>query len=113
MVASKNGGVAQSPWQYEASDYLGRRLSITITFNNATRLITGATVHRDPDCMYTRILVGVGVDGGPDSSTHVFGVPNLEGDRNFGVGAINSVGLSVIEDVFALGQIAAAPPPGS
>jgi hypothetical protein len=110
MVAGKSGGVAQSPWRYEAADYLDRKLSITVTFDNATRAITGATLHRDADCMYTRIFIGVGVDGTPNSSTHVFNVPNLEGDRNFGVGAINSVGLTVIEDVFALGQIAAAPP---
>jgi hypothetical protein len=109
MAARKVGGPAQTPYVYDAADYMDRHLTITINFNNATRALTSGTVHRDPDCMYTKILIGVGGDGRPDSSPHKIDVGKLEGDRTFTANQMSAVGLDTIEDVFALGQIAAAP----
>jgi hypothetical protein len=109
MATAKTGGQAQTPYVYDAADYLNRHLTITINFDNATRALTSGVVHRDPDCMYTKILIGIGADGRPDSSTHKFDVGKLEGDRTFTGNQMSVVGLNTIEDVFALGQIAAAP----
>lgn len=103
------GGPIQTPFVYDAADYLDRHLTITINFDNATRALQNAVIHRDADCMYIHIYVGVGADGKPDSSTHSFAVPNLEGDRNIGQAGLNGAGLTTIEDVIALGQIAAGP----
>lgn len=109
-MANKNGGVQVSPWRYDSGmDYQGNHVSITINYDNATRALINATLHRDAGCVYTRIYIGVGADGRPDSTTHVFGIGNLEGDRNVTAAGLAGVGLSVIEDVFALGQITAGP----
>jgi hypothetical protein len=109
-MAQKVGGVQVSPWRYDSgADYQGNHVSITINYDNTTRALINATLHRDPNCMYKRIFIGLGADGTPDTTTHVFGIGNLEGDRNVTAAGLAGVGLNVIEDVFALGQITAGP----
>lgn len=108
MVASAKGDPVQSPWVYDSGpDYQGNRLTITVSFNNSTRAVTGAVVHRDAGCVYDHIYIGLGPDGRPNSSTRVFAVPNLEGNRNITAAALNANGINVIEDLFLLGQITA------
>lgn len=111
MTASRRppSGPPPSPFVYDTADYLDRHLTITINYDNSTRALINATVHRDAGCMYKKIYVGLGADGTPDSTTHVFSVPNLEGDRNITAAGLTAAGLNVIEDVYALGQIAAGP----
>lgn len=110
MVASKNGGVPVSPWTYDSgADYQGNHVSIVINYDNTTRALINATLHRDPGCVYKKIYIGLGPDGMPDSTTHVFGIGNLEGDRNVTAAGLAGVGLNTIEDVNALGQITAGP----
>jgi hypothetical protein len=110
MTASKNGGVPVSPWRYDSgADYQGNHVSITINYDNTTRALLGATLHRDAGCVYTKIYIGLGADGKPDSTTHVFNVGNLTGDRSVTPAQLAAVGLSTIEDVNALGQITAGP----
>lgn len=108
MSANAKGDPVVSPWVYDSGpDWQGKRLRITVAFNNVTRVVTGAVVHRDPGCVYDHIYIGLGADGTPNSSTRVFAVPNLEGDRNINANALNSNGINVIEDLFLLGQITA------
>jgi hypothetical protein len=110
MAAGKVGGVQVSPWRYDSgADFQGNHVSITINYDNATRALLSATLHRDAGCMYTRIYIGLGADGTPDTATHVFGIGNLSGDRNVTAAGLAAAGLNVIEDVFALGQITAGP----
>lgn len=45
-----------SPWVWDARDYLGRAIVITVPFNDTTRALQGATIVRDPDCLYVRIV---------------------------------------------------------
>lgn len=45
-----------SPWVWDAHDYLDRALTITIPFNNNTRALQGATIVRDPGCLYVRVV---------------------------------------------------------
>lgn len=96
----------QTPWVYEADDYLGRKLVCTVTFNNATRALTGATIVRDASCLYAKIYFGVGGDGKPESTARQFTVP--EGTTPITAGQLASGGLNTIEDILA-GQITAGP----
>ena len=88
-----------SPLTWRFPDYKGRAIGLTVTFNNQTRRITGATVTRDAGCLYTRLYWGVGEDGTPDTSTRVAVVP--EGSTTLGAGQIRALGLSTVEDVDA------------
>lgn len=109
-MANKRGGVQVSPWTYDSGgDANDKHVTIRIDYDNATRALLGAVLHRDAGCLYKRIFIGLGADGTPDSTTHVFGIGNLEGDRNVTPTGLAAVGLNVIEDVFALGQITAGP----
>jgi hypothetical protein len=99
-------GVQQTPWVWTAADAANNVIRITVTFNNATRALTGATVFRDAACVYTKIYIGVGSDGSPNSSPRVFTVP--AGTTTFTAAQMSSVGLNTIENILAH-QITAGP----
>lgn len=106
MAKGKSGGPLISPWVIDSgTDSNGLHCSITISFDPATLLLTGVVLHRDAGCAYTRALIGVGEDGSPESTTHVFGIGNLEGNRNITVAGLLAVGLASLADVQNLGQI--------
>jgi hypothetical protein len=52
-----------SPYIWQALDNEGDAIRITVEFDNVTRAITGITVFRDPNCVYTKILIGTGLTG--------------------------------------------------
>lgn len=92
---------------YEAADEEGRKISITLRFDNTTRLMIGADVARDAGCLYTRILIGTGPDGWAESTPHKFAVP-------IGTSIVSALqllanGLRTFEDVNSL-QVTAAHP---
>lgn len=92
-----------SPWVWTGGDYLDRIIRITVTFDNVTRAITGITVFRDAGCLFTKLLIGLGVDGAPDSTDRLVTVPAgttvlSAGQRN----QLASRGLNAIEDILAL-----------
>lgn len=98
-----------SPYVYTARDSQGRILSATVPYDNSTRVINApVTVHRDANCAFTKVIVDVGPDGTPDTSTKVINVAGLIGDRTFTVAQVNSIGLVTIDDILAH-QITAAP----
>lgn len=104
------GGVRVSPFVYDSGiDANGNHVSIVVNYNDATRALINATLHRDVGCLYKRIYIGVGADGRPDTAAQVFDISTLTGDLNVNAGQLGARGLSVIEDVFALGQITAGP----
>lgn len=103
---AKTPGVQQTPWIYQADDYLDRALVITVNFNNASRVLSGATIVRDPGCLYAKIYFGLGPDGTPDTTSRQFAVP--EGTTNISKAQLNSGGLTTIEDILA-GQVTAGP----
>jgi hypothetical protein len=96
----------QSPYVWESPDYQGNRIRITVTFDNATRALTGGSVFRDAACVYRKIYIGVGVDGSPDSTTHKFTVP--AGTTAVSAAQMAAVGFTTIEQFLAL-QITAGP----
>lgn len=107
-MADNPPGLINSPYFMEFVDNQTpqRRINITVTFNNSTRAITGATVYRDADCQWRRVMIGLGDDGTPDSSVRNILVPS--GTTNISAAALSSRGLDTIEDIRAL-QITAGP----
>lgn len=100
-------GTPTSPMVVDSgTDANGKRCTLTITFNNATLALTGATLHRDAGCLYTKALIGVGGDGRPDSSPHVFNLSGIEGDVSRNAQQLSAIGLDTYNDITALGQIA-------
>lgn len=100
MAAQAKGDPAQSPYEWEARDYQGAVIRITITFNNATRALAGASVFRDAACVYTKILIGRGADDSPDSSTQSIVVP--AGTTAVSAAQMASRGFTTIEQFLAL-----------
>lgn len=98
-----------SPWTYDSGgDSQGRRITISVAYNNTTRLILGADVHRDSGCFYHKILLGLGPDGTPDTSTHQFDLTSVSGDLHVTPAQIiASAGVTTIEDITSLGQVTA------
>lgn len=97
---------ATSPWVWQAPDNFGNIIRITVTFNEATRALTGATVFRDAGCQWNHIYLGLGADGTPDSTAAAFTVP--AGTSSVTTNQLRQRGLDVIEDIQAL-QITAGP----
>lgn len=100
------GSPATSPWIWQAGDYRGSVIRITITFNNATRALTSGTLFRDSACLYRKIYIGLGADGTPDTTPRTFNVP--AGTSTVTGAQMASVGLNTIEDVLSF-QITAGP----
>lgn len=101
-------GVPSNPWIYQAIDYAGNALTISITWNASNSNITGGTVTRDPACLYQNIYWGAGTDGTPNSSTATMHtIPS--GTTNASAAQIKSnTGFSTITQLAAL-QITAGP----
>lgn len=88
-----------SPQVQEFSDYLGRVIRITVTFDTDTRVLSGITVFRDAECLFTRILIGLGPDGTPDSTTRSFNVPAGTTVLNTAqMNAVRNNGMNTIEE---------------
>jgi hypothetical protein len=94
------GGPIQTPWVQQFEDYVGAAIRITVDFDNTTRAITGGTAYRDASCLMTKILIGLGPDGTPDTTETQFTVP--AGTTEIPGSAFSDLGLSTIEDVLAL-----------
>jgi hypothetical protein len=89
-----------SPWVWEADDYQGNSIIITVTFNNSTRVLSGATVVRQAGCVYGTIFIGVGSDGTPNTAPDQFAVP--VGSTRVTANQLKRNGLTTIENVLAL-----------
>lgn len=94
------GDPAQSPYEWQAADYLQHVIGIIVTFDNTTRVLAGATVHRDEACVYHRILIGLGPDGTPDTTEHAINVP--AGSTELTAEDLEAIGFTTIEQFLAL-----------
>ena len=95
-----------SPWQAEFSDYLQRRISIVVNFNDATRALVSAVVHRDVGCLYHTIVFDVPSDA--VKAKRLAAPTDGAGDRTYTAAQMTAQGLRTIEDVLAI-QITAEP----
>lgn len=107
MATTGRGDPRQSPYEQRFADYQGAAIGITIEFNNGTRVIDGGVVQRDQDCLYSRILVGVGEDGNPGNTEHQWSAPP-GGSTTITAEEFAAHGFTTIEEFDAL-QITAAP----
>lgn len=105
MSARRQDNPPTSPWEWASGDYQGKEIKITIVFDEGTGGITSVTVFRDPACVYTKLLVGKGVDGSPSSSSRTFSVP--AGTTAVPLAAMVARGFDTISDFLAL-QITAS-----
>lgn len=101
------GSGLHSPYVfYETCDYQNNIIRISFTFDENTRVLQTCTVYRDAACVYKKLYIGLGVDGGVDSSVRKVNVPS--GTTNVPVAVLSSFGFSTIESIVAL-QITAGP----
>ena len=99
------GDVQLSPWVWTAADFVGKTIRITVTFNDATRALVNAVVHRDPGCQYTKIVFDVPSSG---TSKRLAAPTDAQGDKTFTAAQLASQGLNTFEDTQAV-QITAEP----
>lgn len=94
-----------SPWVWQASDYAGLAITITVTFNNSTKALTGATVQRDTGCQYHTMVFDV-----PTSAqAKTLAAPaDGAGPISYTARQMSKQNLNVIGDIIAL-QITAQP----
>lgn len=91
-----------SPFIREFSDYLGRVIRITATFDEGTKELTDIIVFRDSGCLFTKILIGLGDDGRPDSSIRAVNVPAGTTDLTPAqVNVLKSRGLNTIDELWS------------
>jgi hypothetical protein len=95
-----------SPWTYTTTDYQGRVLSVTITFNGVTGVILTVAAHRDAGCQYSRFYFGLGADGIPDTAGSQMAI--AQGDSLIGVAVLNGFGFTTIGQALA-SQVTAGP----
>jgi hypothetical protein len=106
--AGGNPPALVSPWIWHTEDFRGQKISLSIAFDNITHLILGITTYRDPDCLFTKILIGLGPDGTPDTTDKVVTVP--AGTTNVVaalISALATVGVSTIDNVLSWQMTAA------
>lgn len=104
------GDPVTSPYVWEDRDNEGDIIRITVTFNTSTRAITGITVFRDANCAYTRLFIGTGAGGNPNTTDKTVTVP--AGTTVLSGAQLNQLanrGVGTIEEFLGL-QITAAPP---
>lgn len=92
-----------SPIVREFPDNAGLVLRISVFFDVTTRALTGITIFRDANCRWNKILVGLGPDGTPDTTTKSVTVP--AGTTVLTAGQLNVLannGLATVEDFLAL-----------
>lgn len=98
MAKESTGHTSPMTWSFP--DYMGRAISLRVTFNERTRRITGATVTRDTGCLYSTLYWGLGEDGTPDTTTRKATVP--EGTTTLGSGQITALGFTYVENIEAV-----------
>jgi hypothetical protein len=95
-----------SPWVCEFQDYLGRAVRITTNFNNSTRALQNAVVHRDTGCLWHTIVFDNPSDA---AKAKRLAAPNDgQGDRTYTANQLSGQGLSTIDQAMAI-QITAEP----
>ena len=82
------GDPVTTPYVVSFGDYLYRPatpnahvIRITVNFDATTRAISNASLFRSADCAYTKIYLGLGADGSPNSTGRVFDLSGFSGTR--------------------------------
>lgn len=89
-----------SPWVVAFPDYQMNAITISVSFVPSTHALISGTITRDPGCVYSRILLGIGPDGTPDTSPNQFTV--RVGTTNFSPAQMAKVGFNTMDDFLGL-----------
>lgn len=96
----------QTPWVVPFQDYLGRKVIITVNFDNTTRAISTAVVHRDSGCLWHFVVFDNPND--VQKAKKLAAPADGAGDATYTGAQIAAQGLSTIDQALAL-QITATP----
>jgi hypothetical protein len=93
------GDPVTTPYVYDSGgDSLDRHLTCSFAFDNVSRVLSGATVHRDVGCVYVAVLIG-DPRSAPTRIPATGAIPT--GDTAISKGQLNANGYTTIEDVLA------------
>ena len=98
-----------TPVTWLSADNAGKTIRVTFVFDNTTLVLSSVTATRTPGCMYANVYFGLGGDGLPDSTVHVFA--NVSAGVAVAIPAVtlSDYGFTTVADVFASPQITAGP----
>lgn len=99
------GDTPVSPWVWDSRDYVGLRIVITVDWDNTTRALIDAIVHRDSGCQYTKIVFDVPSDA---KSKRLAAPADGQADKTYTANQMRAQGLNTIDDILAV-QITAEP----
>lgn len=100
-----------SPWTWQALDYVGLAINITVNFDNTTHALVAvggacATIHRDSGCQYTKIVLDNPTDA--VKAKRLAAPADGRPDATYTVNQLKAQGLNTIDDILAV-QITAEP----
>lgn len=95
-----SGGITTTPWVHRCVDKAGVAVTATFAFNTSTRALTSCVVTRGTTaCMYTKLWIGKGANGMPDSTTKAFTLSGTS--TTITAATLTAAGLSTIDNVLA------------
>lgn len=102
-------GVLSSPWVYDSGgDYQGRHVTVTVQFaTGGQHNIQRTDVHRDPGCVYTKLICGAG--NSDPTKVKILDLSQVNGDLMLNPREMLNLGFNTIEDVLTSGSITASP----
>jgi hypothetical protein len=101
-----HGDPQLSPWVSEFLDNHSLLLSITVNYNDTTKALTSAVVHRDSGCLFTKVVFDNPSDG--VKSKRLAAPADGAGDRTYTAAQLASQGMNTITQAMAV-QITAEP----
>lgn len=95
-----------SPLVLNFGDYLydgadDHVIRLTVNFDNTTHAITSVVVFRAADCLWTKVFVGLGPDGTPNTSPQVFDLTGFTGSKTFNAQQAAKQGFNTVDDILA------------
>lgn len=96
-----------SPWlPGPFPDYLGRKIIVTVNFNDTTRALVSAVIHRDTGCLWHTLVFDDPTDAA--KAKRLAAPIDGAGDRTYTANQLRQQGLDTIEQAMAV-QVTAEP----
>lgn len=90
------GDVQLSPYLVEFIDYQQLKVTVVVAFNDTTRALQSALVHRDAGCKFVRLVLD---NPGDAVNAKRLALPaDGQGDRTYTAAQLASQGLNTYED---------------
>lgn len=96
-----------SPWlPGPFQDYLGRKIVVTVNFDDATRALISVVIHRDTGCLWHTLVFDNPTDAA--KAKRLAAPADGAGDKTYTSGQLAAQGLTTIEQAIAV-QVTAEP----